>query len=156
MRVTRITGAAARLEGDTWQIALNRIASTNDRRSADVWLLAETAGDATYKSAVQQAVLHLPVNNAGAEQRITFPDIGDKIADARTVKLAAISDRGARVSYYVREGPAEIDGDTLRFTAIPPRAKRPIKVTVVAWQLGRGTEPQLKAATPVEQTFFLR
>jgi hypothetical protein len=57
------------------------------------------------------------------------------------------------VHYYVREGPAEIEGDTLKFTAIPPRAKYPVKVTVIAWQWGRSIEPKLKTAEPVERTF---
>jgi hypothetical protein len=60
------------------------------------------------------------------------------------------------VRFFVREGPAEITGDTLRFTAVPPRAKFPLAVTVVAWELGRATEPRRQAATPVERTFFLR
>ena len=59
------------------------------------------------------------------------------------------------VSYYVREGPAEIDGDTLRFTALPPRAKFPVKVTVVAWHFGHAAEPSLKAAAAVERIFNL-
>jgi hypothetical protein len=32
----------------------------------------------------------------------------------------------------------------------------PIKVTVVAWQWGRSSEPKLKTAEPVERSFFLR
>ena len=59
------------------------------------------------------------------------------------------------MQYYVREGPAEVDGDTLRMTAIPPRAKFPVRVTVVAWQFGRATEPMLKAAASVERTFLI-
>ena len=59
------------------------------------------------------------------------------------------------VSYYVREGPAEIDEDILRFTPIPPRAKYPVKITVVAWQYGRSGEPKLQTAASVERTFYL-
>lgn len=44
---------------------------------------------------------------------------------------------------------------TLRLTAIPPRAKFPLKVTVVAWQYGRASEPRLKSAVPVERTFAI-
>ncbi|MEO7099480.1 MAG: hypothetical protein ABI162_08970, partial [Luteolibacter sp.] len=73
----------------------------------------------------------------------------------QSLKLAAKSDSGEKVNFYVREGPAELEGDTLKFTAIPPRAKFPVKVTVVAWQYGRGNEPKLKSAEPVEQSFFL-
>ena len=48
-----------------------------------------------------------------------------------------------------------MDGDILRFTGIPPRAKFPVKVAVVAWQLGREGEPKLKTAEPVTREFFL-
>jgi hypothetical protein len=47
------------------------------------------------------------------------------------------------------------DDGTLTFTPIPPRAKFPVKVTVVAWQFGRGIEPKLKTAEPVERSFLL-
>jgi hypothetical protein len=59
------------------------------------------------------------------------------------------------VYFYVREGPAEVSGDTLRFTQIPPAAKFPVKVAVVAWQLGCAGEPSFKTATPVTREFFI-
>jgi hypothetical protein len=59
------------------------------------------------------------------------------------------------VLFYVREGPAEIEGNTLRFTAIPPRAKFPLRVAVVAWQLGRDVPPASSDAAPVERTFAI-
>jgi hypothetical protein len=55
----------------------------------------------------------------------------------------------------VREGPAQIDRDVLRFTPIPPRSRFPVEVTVVAWQWGRSAAPKLKAATAVERTFSI-
>lgn len=158
VRISRITGPVVQVGDDTWRIALDRIASTADRRSADIWLLAESPGDKTFKGATQQATLHVPVNRTGADQRIAFDAIPDQRAGATSLVLRARSSAGpgARVDFYVREGPAEISGDTLRFAAIPPRAKYPIEVTVVAWQFGRATEPKLKAAAPVERTFFIR
>ena len=94
----------------------------------------------------------LPSNTSGKPQTITFPAIGDVSADAWEVGLAATSDAGLRVRYFVREGPAEVEGATLKLTAIPPRAKFPVKVTVVAWQLGNR---EFNAATPVEHTILL-
>jgi hypothetical protein len=91
----------------------------------------------------------------GIEQKITFPDISDQTVETKSVKLNATSDAGVPVYYYVREGPAEVDGGILKFTKIPPRAKFPVKVTVVAWQYGRTTDPKLKSAEPVEQAFFI-
>jgi hypothetical protein len=56
----------------------------------------------------------------------------------------------------VRQGPAEIDGDTLSFSPIPLSARYPVKVTVVAWQRGRSIEPKLKTTVPVTLEFFIR
>ena len=72
------------------------------------------------------------------------------------VPLKAVSDSGLPVSYYVRNGPAEVKGDRLVFTPIPPRAKFPVKVTVVAYQWGRSIEPLAQTATPVEQTLMIQ
>jgi hypothetical protein len=105
---------------------------------------------------VQQALLKIPVQlKDGAEQHIAFPEIADVKRGAKTVRLNATSDAGMPVYYYVQSGPAEVAGDTLRFTAIPPRANFPVKVTVVAWQYGRSVEPKLKSAVPVEREFFI-
>ena len=72
-----------------------------------------------------------------------------------SLKLHATSDAKVPVYFYVREGPAEIVGDTLKFTPVPPRAKFPVKVAVVAWQWGRSIEPKLKTAEPVERAILL-
>ena len=61
-----------------------------------------------------------------------------------------------KVRFYVREGPAVIEGETLVLTPVPPRAKYPVRITVVAWQFGRDTEPRLQTAEPVERTFQLQ
>src|SRR5690606_38551351 len=111
--------------------------------------------DARHKSMVQQLVVRATPNTEGAPQRLTFPVIEDQPAGLDSLKLAATSDAGAPVSYYVVEGPAEIEGDTLRFTAIPPRTKYPVKLTVVAWQFGRPVEPRLMTAEPVERSLPL-
>lgn len=155
IKLSRITGPVVQTGADTFRVRLNRTASTTDRRLNDVWLLAEHPGDEKFKSAVQQALLLLPVHNTGADQRITFPEISEQKAGTKSLKLTATSSADVPVSYYVREGPAEIEGDTLRFTAIPPRTKFPLKVTVVAWQFGRGTSPAVKAAASVERTFLI-
>jgi len=57
------------------------------------------------------------------------------------------------VYYYVKEGPAEIRGNKVIFTKIPPRSRYPLKVTVVAWQYGIAGKVQ--TAEPVERTFFI-
>jgi hypothetical protein len=151
----KIVGPAIQTGPDTFQYSMNRINSTEDRRNFDIWVWASHPGDAKYKSIVQQAMIRVPTFTQGVEQNITFPEIPDQKAGVKFLKLKATSDSGRKVYYYIREGPAETDGDTLRFAKIPPRAKFPVKVTVVAWQLGSADDPKLKTAAPVEREFFL-
>ncbi|MBW8782508.1 MAG: hypothetical protein JF599_11555 [Verrucomicrobia bacterium] len=153
--LSKIVGPAAKVSADTFVLRLDRAFSTGDRRRFDLWLVASHPGDGEFKSIVQQALVHLSPNTEGAPQRITFPAIPDQKAGVKTLKLAATSDAGVPVYYYVREGPAEVDGDELKFTPIPPRSKFPVTITVVAWQWGRATEPKLATAAPVEQTFLI-
>jgi hypothetical protein len=151
-----ITGPVEQLGPDTFRVAFNRTYSTTDTRGHDIWILARHPGDARYKGTVQQALLRLPRFMAGAEQTITFPPIPDQKPGTPTVALAATSDAGVPVGYYVREGPAFVRDRVLHLTPLPPRAKLQVKVTVVAWQLGRGSEAKLRVAPPVEQSFLLQ
>lgn len=158
--ISRITGPVVQTGNDTFAIQFYRMGMDNSKRSNDIWLLASHPGDSQYKSAVQQAQLKFPLKNTGgAEQQIRFPAIPDqqtgKIEDS-SISLKAISDAGLPVQYYVLEGPAVIEGSKLRFTQIPPRAKFPVKVTVVAWQYGRSITPKIQSAAPVEQQFYIR
>ncbi|QDA62622.1 hypothetical protein FHG12_16820 [Hymenobacter jejuensis] len=157
--VSRITGPVVQTGPDTWAIQFYRMGLDNPRRSNDIWLLASHPGDARFKSAVQQANLRFPLQNKeGAAQHITFPPLANvkaKRLKHSTVPLAATSDANVPVHYYVQEGPVELKGNSLIFSEVPPRAKFPVKVTVVAWQYGRGHEPKLQTATPVLQTFYI-
>jgi|GEM_PF-92034 len=153
--ISKIVGPVAQITPGTFAIRLDRNAETIDKRNGDIWLLASQPGDAKYKSAVQQALMRIRPNTEGADQQITFPGIPDQKVGTASIKLTATSDAHVPVSYYVREGPAEIDGDTLKFTPLPPRSKFPVAVTVVAWQWGRSNEPKLKTAQSVERTFYL-
>lgn len=153
--VTPITGPVEQLAPGIFRVAFNRTFSTADHRSHDIWLLASHAGGDGYKGAVQQALLRLPRFSEGADQTILFPAIADQKAGTTTVALAATSDGGIPVGYYVREGPAFVRDGVLHLRPLPPRAKLPVKVTIAAWQLGSGSEPKLRAAAPVEQSFLL-
>ena len=154
--LSRITGPVKQLSPDTFAIRFNRLSMPSDRRMGDVWLLASHPGDAKYKSTVEQALMKIPFRlTEGAEQKIDFPKIPDQKAGTKSLQLKAVSSAGAPVFYYVREGPAEMDGNVLRFTKIPPRAKFPVKVTVVAWQLENAGNPKLETASSVEREFLL-
>jgi len=152
-----ICGPVKKLSADTFEVCFQKetLQATNTK-NYELVFAATQAGDAEYKPAVQQAHLYIPARNTtGADQYLTFPAIPDQKVGIKTLKLQATSDVGVPVHYLVREGPAEVVGDTLNFTALPPQAKLPVKVTVIAWQYGRSVEPKLKTAEPVERQFSL-
>ncbi|MEZ0215702.1 MAG: hypothetical protein ACAH89_01065 [Rariglobus sp.] len=152
--LSRIVGPFIQTGADTFRLQFGRAEYTANHRNHDLWLVAAYPGDEHLRGIVQQAMVRVTPNREGATQTIAFPSISDQTAGVAALPLGATSDAGLPVSYYVLEGPAEIDGDTLRFTAIPPRAKFPVKITVVAWQWGRSSEPKIKTAAPVERTFL--
>jgi hypothetical protein len=155
--IAPICGPVVQSAPDTFKIRFNRIGFNNPKRCNDIWLYLTYAGDGQYKRMVQQAELRFPLKNTrGAPQTIDFPQPADVQAGEglKPIQLAAKSSAGAQVYYYVREGPAEVDDQgRLTFTPIPPRARFPIDVTVVAWQWGRSIEPLLQSAAPVTTTF---
>jgi len=156
IEITRETGPVVRTGPDTWRVDFNRVGFNNARRGGDVWFVATQGGDARYKSAVQQALLHVPLfNTRGAAQSIRF-EAPARVSLSRSggaLKLSATATSGLPVRFYVQDGPAEIDGGVLRFTPIPMRARLPIRVTVIAWQYG--VAGQTQSATPVERTLLL-
>jgi len=162
LTIEPICGPVIQTAPDTFSIRFNRIGFDNPKRSPDVWFMLTYAGDGVNKRMVQQAQLRIPLQNTkGPPQSIMFPPVPDQTAGAnmRPVQLSASSSANVPVYYYVREGPAELDANgKLTFTPIPPRAKLPIKVTVVAWQYGRGaSDPSpLQSAPPVEREFLIR
>lgn len=154
--VDRICGPVKKIDDSTFQISFYRMGFNNPKRSNDIWLLASNKGDNTYKSIVQQADLRFPLwNREGEKQQIIFPAIANQKNGSKAVKLAASSTANVPVSYYVLEGPAEVNRNGLVFKKIPPRAKYPLKITVVAWQYGRSMEPKLQSADPVIRTFYI-
>lgn len=150
----RICGPVEVINDSTFRVSFYRMGMYNPRRTADVWLLAENEGNKEYKSCVQQLNLRIPYrNNDSRRQYILFPGIEDISVDTREIKLNAVSDCGLPVSYYVKSGPAVVEGDRLRITDIPVRAKWPVRITVVAWQYG--IKGKVRTAEPVEREFFL-
>ena len=91
----------------------------------------------------------------GKPQKIVFAPITDVKAGIPSVPLVATSDAGLPVQFFVQAGPAIVRDGKVVFTAIPPRSQFPITVTVVAWQWGRASEPKVKTAELVTQTFRL-
>lgn len=152
--ITRICGPVQKVNDTTFRVCFYRMGMYNQRRTGDICLLASQDGDHRYKSAVQELSFRIPFRQTeGKRQCILFPGIDDVKEGTEAVVLAATSDCGLPVYYYVKEGPAENVENKVVFTSIPPRAKFPVKVTVVAWQYGIAGEVQ--TAEPVERSFYI-
>ncbi len=124
--------------------------------SDNLMVLAYHPGDARYAYAEQPCQVKWPkVNQAGKPQTIDFEPLEDQNASAKEIQLHATSSSGRGVHFYIAQGPADIEGNTLFFTPIPPRTKMPVKVTVVAYQWGTTQPPAIQSAKPVERSFFL-
>lgn len=157
IRVSRICGPVEVVNDTTFTVRFYRMGLDNPRRTSDIWLMASVEQDKEYKSSVQQLNIRIPYpNKEGKPQQITFPKLSDVKLSAKKLTLHGTSDSGLPVYYYVKEGPAEIEGNQLMFTKISPRAKYPLKVTVIAWQYGRNLEPKVQTAEAVEQSFYIR
>nr|WP_239063729.1 serine hydrolase domain-containing protein [Bacteroides sp. 51] len=154
IRISRICGPVKQMNDTTFQIQFYRMGLNNPRRTGEIVLLAENDGDEQYKSTVQQLSLRIPYRiTDGAEQHIVFPTLADVTRKTRQVALNATASSGLPVYYYIKEGPAIIEDNRVVFTPVPPRAKYPVKVTVVAWQYG--IAGQWQTAEAVERSFYI-
>lgn len=152
--ITRICGPVKQLDDTTFRVSFYRMGLYNRKRTGSITLLAASPGDRHYKSTVQELSFSIPYRNTeGKRQHILFPGLPDVEFGIDTLSLGATSDCGLPVSYYVKEGPAEVVGNKLVFTSIPPRSRFPLKVTVVAWQYGLAGRVQ--TAEPVERSFYI-
>lgn len=156
IRMSRICGPVEVVNDTTFTVRFYRMGLDNPKRTGSICLMASVKQDDEYKSSVQQVEIRIPYRNKeGRPQRITFPPLKNISKSVKEVSLHALSDAGLPVYYYVKEGPAEIKNGKLVITKIPPRAKFPLKVTVVAWQYGRSEEPKVQSAEAVEQSFYI-
>lgn len=159
MKIDIICGPGVQISKDTFAVRFDRIGMDNPKRCSSVCFILTYPGDDKFKRMVQQGEVKFPLTNTkGTAQTIDFLKIADIDAAAlKPVQLYGKATSKLPVYYYVREGPAEVDDNgQLTFTAIPPRAKYPIAVTVVAWQWGRSAEPRVMTADPVERTFMIK
>jgi hypothetical protein len=156
VKISRICGPVKKTGNDTFAVSFYRMGFNNNRRSNDIWLMAHSLGDKNHKGASLQCGFRIPLPyKEGLDQQINFPAVPNQKPGISSLKLNATSTSGMPVYYYIQEGPAEISGNTIQFTGIPPRSKFPLKITVVAWQYGRSIEPKVKSAEPVFQTFYI-
>jgi hypothetical protein len=150
--VKPVSGSLVAASANSFRIRYDGLAPATE--AARPTFMAFSTGDAEYRYAEQVGMLPKGFSglNRGKAQTINFPPIGNLKAQNGPVKLAATSDAGLPVEYYVAYGPAAITDGKLAIVELPSRAVFPIAVKVVAWQFGRGTEPRVQTARPVEQT----
>jgi hypothetical protein len=151
IRVRPVGGPVAAAGAHTLRIKYDALAPATD--PGRVTFLAFSEGDAEYRFTEQVGMLPRGFAGltVGKEQSITFPPVSDRKVDAGPVDLKATSDSVLPVEYYVAYGPAVVEDGTLRIAEVPVRASYPIEVKVVAYQFGRGVEPRVKTAVPVER-----
>ncbi len=152
IRVCPVSGPVVATGPHTLRMQYDNLAPAGGRDR--VTFMAYSPGDAKYRHTEQVGMMPRGFKGMtkGTDQTITFLAIGKVKANAGPVRLAATSDAGLPVEYYVAFGPATIVGSKLKIAELPVRAKFPVKVKVVAYQFGRGVEPLVTTAPPVEQT----
>lgn len=152
--VNRINGPVKKINNSTFQVDFYRMGFDNKKRTNEITLVAKSYGDKNYKSAVQEISVKIPYPiQEGKRQSILFGTLSDIDTNIKEVQLYATSDSGLPVSYFVKEGPAILEGNILKIQNIPPSSKFPIKVTVVAWQYG--IKNKYQTAEPVERFFYI-
>lgn len=151
-----IIAAPAVVSSDTTlTLAWNRMA-TWEEREVFIDFCIKHDGDRQYRPAVQQARITLPIKlTEGKEQHISFAPLADVKKGVKSMQMKASSDSGLKVGFYAECGPVRVDGDKLVFDKMPPKAKYPVKVSVVTWQYGRTGEDPVKTAEPVRRTFLI-
>ena len=147
-------GGGQQLGPDTFRVAFDRFSLT--KGLGDMMVMAYHPGDAEYAYTEQPCSIKVPSRNTkGKPQKIMFAPIPNVKVGASPIALAATSDSGLPVEFCVIAGPAEIKGNSLVLTAIPPRSKFPVKVVVAGYQWGRSIEPLVQSAEKVEQTILI-
>lgn len=155
VKIKRYAGPASIVNDTTFRFEHYR-PGTQHNRAMGIEMFAFAESDMIYGHTVRSISWRLPFKlTEGKTQEIKFPQPTDMKNGIPFIQLKATSDRKLPVQYYVRSGPAYIDGDRLIFTKLPPKAKYPVKVTVIAWQYGSMINPKIQTATPVEQSFYI-
>lgn len=144
-------GAVEQVGGDALQVSMDR-----GYRQQAIYFVGRAAGADNIRAVTQPIAIKLQPNHEGAAQHIRFEPLKDVNLGVASVGLTAVSDQGLPVRFFVVAGPAKIEGGRLVLTAIPPRTKFPVEVTVAAWQWGRSVEPKVQTAETVRQTFEIR
>jgi hypothetical protein len=119
--------------------------------------LAQSPGNAEYRftEIVGMAPRGWKGPGRGPAQSIDFPAPADMRVGAEPQTLLAKASSGLPVDFYVARGPAVIRDNQIVLSDVPTRAKLPIEIEVVAYQLGSGVEPTFSPAASVRHVFRL-
>ena len=149
-RVDWICGPVAPAGGNRFRVALDR--SWPD---SPAFLCVWHPGDGNFRHSVQPGEIKLSPNTSGKPQSIDFTLPAELPAGTTVLPLQATSDQGLPVRFFVRAGPGMVVDGKLLLTPIPPRARFPVALTVVAWQWGRAGDEPIQTAPTVERTLML-
>lgn len=140
--------------GNAISLGNNRFRIALTRAGGPIYLALRKGGTNQVRGVVQPVHLELTAfrNSDGQPQKISFDTIPDVKASDRSIPVHAVSSSGLPVQFYVETGPAIVKDSKLLFTPIPPRARYPIEVTVVAWQWGT-ENPKVQTADQIKQKF---
>ncbi len=155
IRIKPVSGPVVATGPTTFRMQYDALAPATE--SSRVTFAAYSMGDDQYRYTEQVGMMPRGFSGftKGQDQRITFLSPGNIKPGGSPIDLRATSDSGLPVQYYVAYGPAVITDGKLRIAELPARAVYPIPVKVVAYQFGRGVEPLVKTADPVEQTILI-
>ncbi len=152
-RIEWLCGAAKPLGNNKFQLYIDRnVVNSNDPGAI---MLVIHPGDKDFRLCTMPMYINIPTPREGREQTIDFPAIPDTDRKVKSITLNAKSDSGLPVKYFVKYGPAVVEGNKLIFKDIPENGKFPIEISVVAWQFGRHAGPKIKRAKDVERKFKL-
>ncbi len=135
------------LDDNRFEVSLNRT-----YRYLNNFIILSYPGGNGYRQTVSPLGINVEPHKSGTEQHIEFDSIADMSIKKMSITLKAKSSSGLPVKFFVKSGPAIIEGNKLIFTSIPVNSKLPIKVTVVAWQWGNAN---VQTAPLVERDFYL-
>ncbi len=149
-----LCGPIAHVDDNKYRIEFDQSGFASAYRSYNAFISTMVPTDWKEVVRPQAAGIFVAHNTIGANNVITFPALAD-VSHRRPIKLSATASSGLPVAYYVDSGPAIIEGNSLKFTPIPPRSIFPVEVRVVAWQWGRAGASPVKSAEPVYVAFHI-
>jgi hypothetical protein len=109
--------------------------------------------DATKLNTADKSVPMLFTMGAIPDAFKMLPDITNKFVPARMDNWPWAL--GVQHGCAHAHGPAVVENGVLKIAELPTRARFPVSVKVVAWQFGRGIEPLVQTAQPVEQVILI-